>query len=262
MQLAPYAAWGINMAVGAYGKKPEVPALTPVSPDAEQKAAVAGNQASFGDIAKLATSVNTFNQDQLNALIDRVLGPGVRGQIQTNLASQLRGEVPQDVRDAIYRSNAERGVATNAFGGGFKANINARDIGLTSLQITNQALSSAESWLSKATAPQFDVTSMFFTPAQRLAQANLQQQRQYEHDLLAAGVKAAPDPAMAAFGDVNMQAAQNLAEMGRGMMGMGMGGMGGGGGGSPAAFPPSASYSGGMMFGGGLGGIGSIGGPR
>lgn len=189
----------IGLALGAYGKKPKVPELTPVSPDATQKATVAGNAANFGDIAKLAANVNTFNQDQLNALIDRVL-PGARQQIQSNISSQLRGEIPQDVQNAIYRGVAERSAGGNAFGGGgFTRNVTARDLGLTSLDITNKALSSAEYWLSKATAPTFDVTSMFFTPQQRLAQENLQQERQYQRDSIAAGVAAAPDPGMAAL---------------------------------------------------------------
>lgn len=189
----------IGLGLGAYGRKPTVPTLTPIDPNATQKETVAGNQANFADIAKLAAGVNTFNQDQLNALIDRVL-PGARQQIQQTLSSQLRGEIPQDVQNAIFRSNAERTATGNAFGGGgFSRNVTARDLGLTSLDITNKALSSAESWLAKATAPTFDVTSMFFTPQQRLAQANLQQQRQFERDVMAAGVAAAPDPGMAAL---------------------------------------------------------------
>ena len=179
------------MALGSYGKKPTVPELTPIDVDATQQATVAGNQASFADIAKLAAGVNTFNQDQLSALIDRTLGPGVRQSIQDNLAAQARGEIPRDVQDAIYRGGAERSTATNAFGGGgFTRNIEARDLGLTSLDITNKALSSAESWLASAKAPTFDVTSMFITPMQQSA-ANTDQ---FNRNLLAAKTAAAPDP--------------------------------------------------------------------
>ena len=189
------------MALGSYGKKPTVPELTPIDVDATQQATVAGNQASFADIAKLAAGVNTFNQDQLGALIDRVLGVGARQQIQENLASQLRGEIPLDVRNAIYRGGAERSTATNAFGGGgFTRNIEARDLGLTSLDITNKALSSAEGWLNTSRSPTFDVTSMFFSPQQRLGFQQQQQVAQYQNDLTKAGVAAAPDPNMAALG--------------------------------------------------------------
>lgn len=226
----------IGGAIGAFGKKPVVPDLKPISPDATQKATVAGNAANFADIAKLATSVNSFNQDQLNALIDRVL-PGAREQIQSTLSSQLRGEIPKDVQNAIYRGVAERTAGGNAFGGGgFTRNVTARDLGLTSLDITNRALSSAESWLSKATAPTFDVTSMFFTPQQRLAFETQQQGVQYQRDLMAAGVKAAPDPATAALGQEIDRFFNTAASVGMMAAGGAMGGGGlGAGGGIPAA---------------------------
>lgn len=239
----------IGLGLGAYGKKPKVPDLPPVDVNATQAQTVAGNATNFADIAKLATSVNTFNQDQLNALIDRVL-PGARAQIESTLGSQLRGEIPQDVQNAIYRGVAQRTAGGNAFGGGgFTRNVTARDLGLTSLDITNKALSSAESWLSKATAPTFDVTSMFFTPQQRLAQANLQQERQFNRNVMAAGVAAAPDPGMAALAqgiDSDLARVENAALS---YGGLAAGASFGGGGAAPAPAPsPSTSN-----FGGGLG---------
>ncbi len=207
-----------------FGKKPTVPKL-PTLTEA-QKTAVAGNNANFQDIAKLATSTNQFNQDQLNALIDRTLGPGAREQIQQNLQSQLRGEIPLDVRNAIYRGNAERSAGGNAFGGsesGYRKNLDARDLGLTSLQITNNALSSAEQWLQGAKAPTFDVTSMFITPAQQNA-ANTDQ---FNRDLLAAKISAAPDPGARGVFDSNMA-----------LMGMVLSAYGGGSGGYQGTYRP------------------------
>lgn len=236
----------IGLGLGAYGKKPKVPSLKEISPDATQKATVAGNIANFADIAKLATQVNTFSQDQLDALIDRVL-PGARQQIQETLSSQLRGKIPQDVQNAIYRSTAERGVAGGFGGSQFGRNVTARDLGLTSLEITNKALSSTESWLAKATAPQFDVTSMFFTPQQRLAFEQEQQSRQFQRDVMAAGVAAAPDPAMAAIAqgiDSDFARVENAA--------LSFGGMAAGGGLGGAAKPASGGF-GGVVSQGGLG---------
>jgi len=240
-------------ALGAYGKKPKVPNLKEISPDATQKATVAGNTTNFADIAKLATQVNTFNQDQLDALIDRVL-PGARTQIQETLGSQLRGEIPKDVQNAIYRSTAERGVSGGFGGSGFGRNVTARDLGLTSLEITNKALTSAESWLAKASAPQFDVTSMFFTPQQRLAFEQQQQSVQFQRDVMQAGVDAAPDPAMAAIAqgiDSDIARVQNAA-LSIGGMYAGGGGLGGGSSTTPAAQPRQTGGLGG--FGGGIGG--------
>lgn len=239
----------IGGAIGAFGTKPVVPNLKPISPDATQAATVAGNQANFADIAKLAAGVNTFNQDQLNALIDRAL-PGARAQIASNISSQLRGEIPKDVQSAIFRGVAERTAGGNAFGGGgFTGNVTARDLGLTSLQLTNNALSSAESWLAKATAPTFDVTSMFFTPQQRLAFEQQQQGAQFQRDVMAAGVAAAPDPATAALGTEIDRFFNTAASVG--MMAAG-GAMGGGGAGGLAG---GIGGGGGGLGGGGGGGM-------
>ena len=226
-----------NDASKVFGSKPVVPTLPSLS-DA-QKTAINANTTSFSDIAKLATATNTLNQDQLNALIDKTLGPGVREQFQQNLASQARGEIPQDVQNAIFRGNAERTAGGNAFGGGgFGRNLNARDLGLTSLQITNNAMSSAESWLSKAQAPMFDATSMFITPMQQNA-ANLDQ---FNRNLLAAKVAAAPDPAARGVFDSNMALAGMIL------------GVYSGGAGYKGTYDPNAGNSGFTAANGGGGG--------
>lgn len=190
--------------IGSYGKKPKKQYIDPIDVTQVQKDTIAGNEANFGAASRQAAEVNTFNQDQLNALIDRILGPGARGQIQSNLAAGLRGELPQDVMNSIYRSRAGKSAAGNAFGsmgpGSFGGNGIYRDIVGTSYDITNKALTSAEGWLSKAAAPQFDVTSMFFSPQQRLAFEERQQAAKYQNKLTNASLDAAPDPATAALG--------------------------------------------------------------
>lgn len=234
----------IGSAIGAFGKKPEVPTLKDINVNQVQKDTVGGNLANFGDIAKLATSVNLFNQDQLNALIDRAL-PGAREQIASNIGSQLRGEVPKDVANAITTYNASRGLGALTSGSGFQNSVTARDLGLTSLNLIDKGLSSAESWLQRAAAPQMDVTSMFFTPQQRLAFEQQQQGAQFQRDLMAAQVKAAPDPATAALGKEIDRFFNTAASVG--MMAAG-GGMGGGGG---------MMGGGGSMMGGGGGSFGA-----
>jgi hypothetical protein len=216
-------------ALGAHGKKPKVPTLQEINVDAVQGDAVKGNISNFADIAKLATQVNTFNQEQLTALLDRAL-PGAREQIGKNISSQLRGEVPADVSNAIIRAGAGRFAGALTRGSGFANNVTARDLGLTSLQIIDKGLSSAESWLSRATAPQMDVTSMFFTPQQRLGFAQQQQGLKFQRDVMEAGVAAMPDPSMAAIAqgiDGDVARIQNAALS---YFGGGIGGGGGGGG--------------------------------
>lgn len=239
----------IGGAIGAFGEKPKIPQLQDINPDLVQAQTTKGNLANFGDIAKLVTQVNTLNQDQLNALIDRAL-PGARDQIAKNISSQLRGEVPEDVSRAITRYNAGRNVGALTQGSGFSAGVAAKDLGLTSLNLIDKGLSSAESWLQRSTAPQMDATSMFFTPQQRLGFEERQQALKFQRDSMEAQVNAAPDPATAALGKeidrfFNTAASFGMMAAGGAMGGGGgVGGVGGGGGGGGSS----------MLMGGGRGG--------
>lgn len=230
----------IGLGLGAYGSKPTVPNLTPIDPNQIQAQTAQGNLANFGDISKLATATNTFNQDQLNALIDKVL-PGARDQIASNIGSQLRGELPADVQSAVQRSSNAQAFAGGFGGSNFGRNMTARDLGLTSLNLIQQGLSSAESWLQQAKAPMMDASSMFFTPQQRLGFAQQQQSMQFQRDLMAAGVAAAPDPSMAALAqgfDSDFSKLENAA--------LSFGGMSMGGGTSMAGLGGFSGNSGGM----------------
>lgn len=233
-----------GLALGGFGRKPKVPSLAEIDPNTIQKDAIQGNIASFADIAKLAATVNVFNQDQLQMLIDRAL-PGAREQITKTIGSQLRGEVPEDVSRAITRYQAGRNVGALTRGSGFAAGSAARQLGLTSLDIIDRGLKSAESWLQRAQAPQLDASSMFFTPQQRLGFAERQQAIKFQRDMEAAGVAAAPEPWRAALTqgiDSDIARIQNAALS---FGGMALGGGGGFGGGGPAM--PSQSQQSRMM---------------
>lgn len=222
----------IGNAIGAFGKKPKKQYYETVDPTKVQADTVAGNAANFGDIAALAARVNTFNQDQLDALIERRLGAGSVESIKKHLASGLRGEVAPDVVRALTNYRASRGYGALTGGSPYVANLQGLDISRTSEQIFQENLSSAEQWLKVSQAPTFDVTSMFFTPAQRLAQENLRTERKYQQDLLNAGIEAAPDPGTAALGKEIDRFFNTAASFG--MMAAGKaigGGLGGGGGG-------------------------------
>lgn len=169
-----------------YGSKPKIPTLETL--EESQKTAVKANVASFADIAKLAVTTDEFNQTQLEALLDRTL-PGARETIRENIVSRLKGEIPEDVRQAIARGNSERFAGVFA-GSNFARSREAKQLGLTSLDLIDSGLSSAESWLAYAKAPTFDVTSMFITPAMQQVAAG----SQFERNLLEAKVQAAPDP--------------------------------------------------------------------
>jgi len=83
--------------------------------------------------SKIANALNAKYQAAFSAAM-----PGY----QQNMAianklttTYLKGQIPQDVVDQVYRGAAAKGFTTGLFGGGIGRNIVARDLGLTSLQL-------------------------------------------------------------------------------------------------------------------------------
>jgi hypothetical protein len=237
------AALMIGGAAMSAGKKVKVPQFQRVNTEKEQEAAIKQNIASLQSGTELATKTTAAEQTLLESQLRRAI-PGYDQLIQQagkNIGSRLRGEVDQDVQ-----SQLQRAVAGRAVGGGFKdasgirTNLLARDFGLTAMQIQNQGLAQAQSFIQQqrtmGMAQPFSVSSMFITPTQRINLSLQENQFQYQRDMAAAQVAAQPDPMMAAIGG-------SLSNIGGMAFGSGMGGMMGGGGG------------GGGQGGGGGGGI-------
>lgn len=189
------------------GSKPKVPAFKPIDFAGEQRQAIQQNIGSLESATELATKTTAAEQSQLEAQLRRAI-PGydqLIAQAGKNIGSRLRGEVDQDVQ-----SQLQRAVAGRAVGGGFKesqgirTNLLARDFGLTAMQIQNQGLAQAQSFIQQqrtmGMAQPFSISSMFITPGQRIGAMQQQQTAQYNRDMTAAQVAAMPDPTMAAFG--------------------------------------------------------------
>lgn len=68
-------------------------------------------------------------------------------------------------------------------------------------------------------APLFDLSSMLFTPQQRLSFAISERDAQFQRNLLAEQVEAAPDPATAALGKEIDRFFNTAAQMGMSMAG-------------------------------------------
>lgn len=188
----------IGEALGAYGDKPKVPKFIPIDTTEAQGQAIAGNIKNLPEAQSLASKVNQFNQDEYNKMIDFAL-PGGREQITSNIASLLRGELPDDVKSQVERNSAERAIAGGFFGSDFASNLTARDLGLTSLALTQQGLNSAERWLASAKAPTFNVSSMFISPMQKIGVDVQQREFKFQRDWLKNQIKAMPDPFSAAL---------------------------------------------------------------
>lgn len=181
---------------GVFGKKPTVPTIAKLDIGTEQGKAVADNIA----VAPQASKLASLTEDQIMRMLAQV-DPGFADQSsQTgkNIGSLLKGEIPTDVGDAVARSSAGRALTGGYGGTEAGGNLTARDLGLTSLNLTREGLTSAESWLAsteRLTSPAMaSFTGMFVTPEQVYAADNEQNVQQFQQQWMQSQVDAMPDP--------------------------------------------------------------------
>ena len=166
--------------------KPKIPKMPKTDLVTEQQKAIAANQAALPGAEELASDVNDYSYSQIQKFLTQAI-PGlsdINATASGNILSQLKGELPQDVQDQIMRSSAFKALRQ---GGGQRNSIAARDLGLTSLELSNRALDSATKWIASARSLQmpqlFDVSSMFITPLQTYTATNEQNVQQFQRQM-------------------------------------------------------------------------------
>lgn len=263
-----------------YGRKPQVPEFKPLKykPGKLQRDAIRDNLKSFAPAKKLAKRVNIFHTNELRKMLERsipqfqsIMASGSQRTMdlltEQNFADMLAGKIPQDVSDAVFNSGASRAIGGGYGGSEMHRNLVARDLGLTSLdligkgaQLTSDAISSAERWLttSKAlTVPgQMNVSGMFISPTDRVAQSLTvdawNNSNQWNRNWLEEQIKSGPDPAKRGRYETEMSILSSTMGMVSGLMGGGggskieVGGGGGGGTGRVGAGTQEAIGVGGM----------------
>jgi len=185
-----------------FGGTPSVPAWNNINLGQQQQLAIGQNQSALPGAEKLAGGVDAFNQQQLTSILNSII-PGWDSMAKTatgNIASELKGEIPTDVSQTLQSSDAAKSL-TGGFGGsGLAGNLTARDLGLTSLNLTQTGTSSLESWTSmvdKMFSPgMFNISSMFVTPQQEFESSFQNQQQQWQTQWLKNQVAAMPDPVL------------------------------------------------------------------
>jgi hypothetical protein len=225
-----------------FGRKPDVPALQPTDPLAELSTLLGGEIKDWPQIEQIS---NLYQQYMLGALDQAIPGFGdilKQGGIDTqDILSQadplIKGELPQDVKDATMRNSAFQSLMGGTAGSPMAGALTARDLGLTSLQLQQQGTQMAEAgsnaaqrWASLAGGTILSPSANMYSPAwfsdfmakQRASQQAIAQQR--------ANVAAAPDPALQALNQWVEQVGGSIVSSyaGGGMGGGGMGGRGGG----------------------------------
>lgn len=227
-----------------FGSKPSVPGLPTYTLGQAQSGAIAENLQALPQAESLVSQANLFSQDQITAMLNAAI-PGYSGMQAAagqNIESMLKGEIPQDVSAAIQNSAAARSLGLGIGGSGASKNLVARDLGLTSLDLTQRGLSSMENWMRTSASiyepNMMNVASMFVSPMQQYQTQNEQNIQQFQRNWMANQVAAMPDPVMRGIHDTIMSLAD--AYLGGsysegfkpGDYGKTSGGVGGGGGGA------------------------------
>jgi len=181
-----------------------IPDLPEISAQTEQKKAIAGNIAALPEATQLAAGINKFNfqqlQDMLKAAIpnyDEIMQTGGR-----QISSFLKGELPEDVQRTIQRSRGAKSFAGGYGGSGVAGAAEAESLGLASLDLIREGLSSSERWLQAASSrlPRLaDATSMFISPQQQIGFAVEERNNRFNYDLYKAKVAASGSRAENAF---------------------------------------------------------------
>jgi hypothetical protein len=204
-----------------FGRKPGVAGYTATDPGTEAKRAVKSNIDNSADIA---------------ALLEKIL-PGYGEMVKKgsdNTLALLKGEIPKDVQDAIYRSGAFKSLAGGFGGSGMSKSLTARDLGLTSLDLMAKGENSAQRWagLTESSVAPFEVTGKDQTDATFRNNLYKQAVEQFKFN-----VEAAPDPSAAGLFNLTSAIGSTAASFG---MGSALGGIGGG---RAATGPTAGGYN-------------------
>jgi hypothetical protein len=166
-------AGDIMSGFGLNSRRKSTPQWKDMDMGVEADKAIATNIGNTPQLMNQAKQINAFNQAQIEKMLRDSVPQydEMRNKTSANINSMLSGEIPKDVQDQIQRNGAAKALGGGYAGSGMNRNLVARDLGLTSLDLTQRGLNSAQSWIStmaKINQPaMWDFTSMFVTPGQQ-----------------------------------------------------------------------------------------------
>lgn len=196
-----------------FGKRPKVPDFVPVSIDEQQMGAIRGNVDAIGEIGELARLQQATDQETLEQGI-RSAFPDYDEYVsgtQNVIQRLMSGEVPEQVRQQVQNMRAAMGVARGGAGSQRLQFATARDLGLTSLDLTMRGLQTGSQFFQQqrnlGMANPMSATSMFQTPAMRLSHATSERNLKFQRDTMHEKVQASPNPIYQGLAGLAMQAA-------------------------------------------------------
>ena len=183
-----------------FGKKPDVPDLEKLDPNAVQKSSIQGNLEALPLASDLVSKSNQFSREEIDKMLEAQGMGGLMKQGTKISESMMRGELPlSDI------AMSQLGSVAKSFGGGFAGSgsmgsLVARDLGLKEMDVINKGMDSAQSWLRTSAAmyepSMIGVKSMFLTPEQQYQMENEQNTQQFQHDWMKNQINAMPDPVL------------------------------------------------------------------
>ena len=166
-----------GIAGGLMKKKPKIPTYKPIDQTAEQEAAIAANLASFDDAKQLADQTTMADQDRLDSILARTM-PNYKEMLAGSgqaIQDMIAGNLPNADQNVLMRKAAERSGALGIGGSSAGRNLTARDLGLSSLQMTQAGLNSFNALSSNLrqnyTVNPMSTASMYVSPSQRISNA-------------------------------------------------------------------------------------------
>ncbi len=201
-----------------FGSKPEVPVLPGLTLPEEQQKAIQANIAAAPGASELAR----LSQEQIRDMM-RFAIPGFDASVKQasgNIFDLLQGKIPGDVAAMTRIGSAGKSLAggyASGRPGSMGSNLEARDLGLTSLGLTQQGLNSMESWLGSMerlySPSQALYSSMFITPQQEFAASTQERDLQFQRSWLINQIQAMPDPVMRGLHDTTMEIIGDVASI-------------------------------------------------
>ena len=226
-----------------FGSKPKLPVFKPLNIDEEVAKTISANQSNLAAAGKLSGDAAAVDTDNALANLEQ-FAPGsqdlIKGMVG-NIQSGLSGELPDDVQRFISDKANASGFGQGFGGSGIGRNIGLRDLGLTSLQRSDQAISQSGQALqlfnNLAPRPQ-GVGASFLSPGQRIGALQSDRNAKFQADTQAAMAKAQADPVISglvkgAFGALTGAVGGSLLGAATSAIG-GAFNPGGAGGGTPA----------------------------
>lgn len=193
---------------------PKVPAAPNVNPQLAQQQTATGNYNVLPTLEATGRNLDAYNLGQRRAAVTGAVPnfDALTGTASNNLLSFLRGEVPQGVQDQLSLASLSKataggyGAAGNAGLPGAGRALEARDLGLNSLQLSQYgqgALGPYLSTLSNLLAPagmQFNPESGFLSPGQTISANQWNEMNRYNTQAQENAIASLPNPLMRALG--------------------------------------------------------------